>query len=61
MRRANVGPVRSPEIDELVVRARGLELVRRLLAERGASSAELEEHSRELRRTREQLAAALVG
>ncbi len=50
---------RSPlprELDDLVLNVRGLELVRDLLAERGATRAELDAHTRELERLRRQLA-----
>ena len=44
------------EIDDLLLRARGLVLVRDLLAQRGASPAEIEAHSTELERVRAELA-----
>jgi hypothetical protein len=44
------------EIDELLLQARGLVLVRQILARRGASRAELDAHARELERVRHQLA-----
>jgi len=46
-------------IDDLLLQARGLELVRELLAKRGASNAELDAHTRELERVRRQLIATL--
>jgi hypothetical protein len=49
---------RSPlphELDDLVLNVRGLELVRDLLAERGATPAELDAHTRELERVRRRL------
>jgi hypothetical protein len=51
----------SREIDDLLLRARGLVLVRRILAERGATSDELEAHSSELERVRRRLAEAVHG
>jgi hypothetical protein len=48
------------EIDDLLLRARGLALVRDLLVERGASRAEIEAHTAALERVRRQL-ADLVG
>jgi hypothetical protein len=47
-------------IDDLLLQARGLELVRGILAARGASAEELDAHSRELERVRAQLAQKLV-
>ena len=49
------------DIDDLLLRARGLVLVRDLLARRGASRAELEAHTAELDRVRTQLADAIGG
>ena len=49
------------EIDDLLLDARGLVLVRHLLAERGATSAELDAHSAELARKRERLAELIRG
>jgi hypothetical protein len=49
----------SPEIDGLLLRMRGLVLVRRLLAERGATQDELDAHSHELERVRRRLADAI--
>ena len=46
-------------IDDLLLQARGLELVRDLLAQRGASAAELDAHTRELERVRRQLVESL--
>jgi hypothetical protein len=51
----------SREIDDLLLRLRGLVLVRRLLAERGASQDELDAHSHELRRVRSRLADVIHG
>jgi hypothetical protein len=49
------------EIDDLLLRARGLVLVRDLLAARGASQAEVEAHTAELERVRAQLADTIRG
>jgi hypothetical protein len=49
------------EIDDLLLEARGLVLVRDLLARRGASSAELDAHTTELRRVQGELIRALSG
>jgi hypothetical protein len=49
------------EIDDLLLRARGLVLVRDLLAERGATETEVEEHTDELARVRAQLADMIRG
>jgi hypothetical protein len=49
------------EIDDLLLRLRGLVLVRDLLAERGATVAEIDEHAREADRVRMQLAALIGG
>ncbi len=48
-------------IDELLLQARGLVLVRDLLARRGASRAELDAHTRELVRVRHELAQVIEG
>jgi len=48
-------------IDDLLLQARGLELVRDWLAERGASRAELDAHTRELQRVRRELAGLVAG
>lgn len=47
---------RDREIDDLLVRLAGLVRVRSLLNERGATEAELEEHSAEIGRLRWRLA-----
>jgi hypothetical protein len=44
------------EVDDLVLHLKGLVLVRALLQERGASEAELGEHSAEITRVRSRLA-----
>lgn len=49
------------QIDDLLLEARGLALVRDLLAERGASAAELEAHTRALERTRAELAGRIAA
>jgi hypothetical protein len=49
------------EIDDLLLQARGLVLVRDLLAERGASRNEIDAHSDELARVRARLAATIAG
>jgi hypothetical protein len=49
------------EIDDLLLQARGLELVRGLLAERGATTAEIDAHTAELARVRWQLIEAIGG
>jgi hypothetical protein len=46
-------------IDDLLLQARGLVLVREVLARRGASRAELEAHTRELERVRHELVDAI--
>jgi hypothetical protein len=46
-------------IDELLLQARGLVLVRQILARRGASRAELDAHTQELERVRARLAEAI--
>jgi hypothetical protein len=53
--------VLSRELDDLLLDVRGLVLVRELLAERGATSDELEAHSDELARRRRRLAAMIEG
>ena len=49
----------SREIDDLLLHIRGLVLVRPLLASRGASKDELDEHEHELERLRRRLAALI--
>jgi hypothetical protein len=51
----------SPEIDDLLLHLRGLVLVRRLLADRGATQDELDVHSNELERVRRRLAEVIHG
>jgi hypothetical protein len=47
------------DIDDLLLQARGLVLVREILAQRGASRAELDAHTRELERVRSRLAETI--
>jgi hypothetical protein len=49
------------EIDDLLLRARGLVLVRDLLDDRGAPRTEIDAHSDELARVRAQLADLIRG
>src|SRR5205823_7249924 len=49
------------EVDDLLLQLRGLVLVRRLLAERGATRGELDAHSNELERVRARLADTIRG
>ncbi len=49
------------EIDELLLRLRGLVLVRDLLAQRGASRSELDAHTDEIERVRSRLADTIRG
>lgn len=49
------------EIDDALLRLRGLVLVRDVLATRNASPAELDAHTRELERLRRELAARIRG
>jgi hypothetical protein len=51
----------SHDVDDLLLRARGLVLVRHVLAERGVSQAELDAHTDELERVRARLADAVRG
>ncbi len=48
-------------VDDLLLQARGLVLVRDLLAERGATRDELDAHTRELERVRRLLADTIAG
>ncbi len=48
------------EIDDLLLHIKGLVLVREILEQRGASEAELEAHTAELERLKEQLAQLAV-
>jgi hypothetical protein len=49
------------EVDDMLLRLRGLVLVRDLLAERGASTEELDAHTREAERVRLELATLIAG
>jgi hypothetical protein len=49
------------EIDQELLRVRGLALVRDLLIERGASCEEIAAHGRELQRGRQRLAELIRG
>jgi hypothetical protein len=49
------------DVDDLLLQARGLVLVRDLLAERGATRDELDAHTRELERVRRLLAHTIAG
>jgi hypothetical protein len=51
----------SHEIDDLLLQARGLALVRPILAERGVSQDELDAHTQELERVRQRLADLVRG
>jgi hypothetical protein len=51
--------VLNHHVDELLLHARGLVLVREVLAQRGASHDELDAHTRELERVRSELVATL--
>jgi hypothetical protein len=51
--------VLNHQVDDLLLHARGLVLVREVLARRGASHDELDAHSRELDRVRGELVATL--
>jgi hypothetical protein len=51
----------SHEIDDLLLQARGLALVRPILAERGVSQNELDAHTQELERIRQRLANLVRG
>jgi len=52
-------PVNSSEVDHLLVRLRGLVLVRDLLQRRGATLSEIEEHSAEIERLKWRLAGVV--
>jgi hypothetical protein len=55
------GNLLAHEIDDLLLHARGLVLVRDLLAKRGATRSEIEAHTNELERVRAQLAGIISG
>jgi hypothetical protein len=48
------------EVEDLLMRIRGLVFVRAILEERGASAAELDEHQREIERLRRRLAHSVA-
>ena len=49
------------EVDDLLLRLRGLVLVRSILAQRGASRDELDAHTKQLERARRRLADLIRG
>ena len=49
------------EVDDLLLRLRGLVLVRSILAQRGASRDELDAHTKQLERVRRRLADLIRG
>jgi hypothetical protein len=51
----------SREVDDLLLQARGLVLVRRVLAERGVGREALDAHTEELARVRARLADTIRG
>jgi len=57
--RSNGAAILDHEIDALLLHARGIVLVRQILARRGASRAELDAHTHELERVRRRLAEAI--
>jgi hypothetical protein len=57
----NGAGVLDRQVDDLLLHARGLVLVRQVLAGRGASRAELDAHTRELERVRSRLVETLSG
>jgi hypothetical protein len=59
--RINGGAILDHSIDDLLLQARGLVLVREILAGRGASPDELDAHTRELERVQHRLAEAIAG
>jgi hypothetical protein len=60
MERIDGGAILDHTIDDLLLQARGLVLVRKVLAGRGASQAELDAHTQELERVRRTLAKAIA-
>jgi hypothetical protein len=54
-------PILDHQVDDLLLQARGLVLVRELLASRGASAGELDAHTEELERVRRQLILTIDG
>jgi hypothetical protein len=61
MRDATLEREIGPEIDDLLLHLKGLVLVRKLLEQRGATAAELDEHGAEIERLRERLANLIRG
>jgi len=59
MERIDGAEILDRTIDDLLLQARGLVLVREVLAGRGASQAELDAHTQELERVRHRLAEAI--
>jgi hypothetical protein len=59
MERIDGEEILDRRIDDLLLQARGLVLVRQVLARRGASPDELDAHTRELERVRHRLARAI--
>jgi hypothetical protein len=55
------GALLQRELDDLVLRLKGLVLVRALLEQRGATDAELDAHSDEIERVRAELARLVKG
>jgi hypothetical protein len=51
-----IGPTLQRRIDELLLQLKGLVLVRAILENRGATAAEIDEHTREADRVRAELA-----
>ncbi len=60
MERIDGAEILDRTIDDLLLQARGLVLVREVLAGRGASQAELDAHTQELERVRRRLAKAIA-
>jgi len=60
MERIDGAEILDRTIDDLLLQARGLVLVREVLAGRGARQAELEAHTQELERVRRRLARAIA-
>jgi hypothetical protein len=58
---SNLEAILDHQIDDLLLEARGLALVRDLLARRGATPSELDAHATELERVRGELIRALGG
>jgi hypothetical protein len=58
---ADTPAVLNHEIDDLLLHMRGLAVVRDILSDRGASSAEIAAHTRELEAVRERLAGLIQG